>query len=58
MYYVLFGKVVTRRDRKKMSKRSNPWGPEKKNQSLKAIPGIQMYFQESVPQKALGGTVP
>lgn len=58
MYCVLFGKVVTRWDRKKMSKSSNLWGPEKKNQSLKAIRGIHMCFQESVPQKAPGGTVP
>lgn len=40
-----------------MSKRSNPWGPQKKNQSLKAILVIQASPQDSVSQKTPVGHV-
>lgn len=54
IYYVLFGKVVTRKDRKKkMRKWPNLWDTQKNkiNKSLKAIPEIQTCSQEHVSQK-------
>lgn len=51
IYYVLFDRLWPDRTATKMSKWSNPWGPQKKNKSLRAIPGIQTCSQECVSQK-------
>lgn len=51
IYYVLFDRLWQDRKAIKMSKWSHPWGPQKKNKSLRAIPGIQTCSQECVSQK-------
>lgn len=51
IYYVLFDRLWQDRTAIKTSKWSHPWGPQKKNKSLRTIPGIQTCSQECVSQK-------